>query len=128
MRRGQPLPLRSELHFGPQHVDAKLFEPSLTLRAFDVDACLEIGPDRTLVSLVNAAGLLPARAFHALKLRDYARIDYRLTPESKLVFLEANANPDLSPHTFGDNCCFAGVDYPDLISGIVQAALKRAAR
>ena len=69
-----------------------------------------------------------ARAFHALKLRDYARIDYRLTPESKLVFLEANANPDLSPHTFGDNCCFAGVDYPDLISGIVQAALRRAAR
>jgi len=67
-----------------------------------------------------------ARVFHGLKLRDYARIDYRLTPELELVFLEANANPDLSPHTFGDNRCFAGVEYPDLIGGIVRAALKRA--
>ncbi|MFJ8577834.1 SDR family NAD(P)-dependent oxidoreductase [Micromonospora sp. NPDC093277] len=30
------------------------------LAALDVDACLEIGPDRTLVNLVRAAGLAPA--------------------------------------------------------------------
>ncbi|HEX7836908.1 MAG TPA: acyltransferase domain-containing protein, partial [Kofleriaceae bacterium] len=30
------------------------------LRALDIDVCLEIGPDRTLVNLVAAAGLLPA--------------------------------------------------------------------
>jgi len=66
------------------------------------------------------------RIFHALKLRDYARIDYRLTPDDRLVFLEANPNPDLSPHTFGENQCFAGVAYADLIGGIVDAALRRA--
>lgn len=66
------------------------------------------------------------RIFKALKLRDYARIDYRLTPDNRLVFLEANANPDLTPHTFGRNVCFAGVAYPDLISGIVEAAFSRA--
>lgn len=66
-----------------------------------------------------------AKIFHALKLRDYARLDYRLTPDGELVFLEANPNPDLSPHTFGQNRCFAGVAYPDLIAGIVDAALKR---
>lgn len=65
------------------------------------------------------------RIFQALKLRDYARIDYRLTPDNRLVFLEANANPDLTPHTFGRNVCFAGVAYPDLITGIVEAALQR---
>ncbi len=65
------------------------------------------------------------RIFGALKLRDYARIDYRLTPDNRLVFLEANANPDLTPHTFGRNVCFAGVSYPDLISDIVDAALSR---
>ena len=52
------------------------------------------------------------RIFHALKLRDYARIDYRLTPGSELVFLEANPNPDLARHTFGRDRCFAGVHYP----------------
>lgn len=66
-----------------------------------------------------------AKIFHALKLRDYARLDYRLTSEGKLVFIEANPNPDLSPHTFGENRCFAGVAYGDLIGGIVNAALNR---
>ena len=67
------------------------------------------------------------RIFHALKLRDYARIDYRLTPEDDLVFLEANPNPDLTRHTFGRDRCFAGVAYRDLISTIVQSALAREA-
>ena len=65
------------------------------------------------------------RLFHALKLRDYARIDYRLTPDNRLVFLEANPNPDLTPHTFGRDRCFAGVTYIELITGIVKAALAR---
>ena len=65
------------------------------------------------------------RIFHALKLRDYARIDYRLTPENELVFLEANPNPDLTRHTFGRDRCFAGVPYPELISTIVRSALTR---
>jgi D-alanine-D-alanine ligase len=65
------------------------------------------------------------RIFHALKLRDYARIDYRLTPQNELVFLEANPNPDLTRHTFGRDRCFAGVPYPELISTIVRSALER---
>ncbi|HET7157946.1 MAG TPA: hypothetical protein VFI62_03050 [Burkholderiales bacterium] len=65
------------------------------------------------------------RVFHALKLRDYARIDYRLTPDNDLVFLEANPNPDLTPHTFGRNRCFAGVEYETLIARIVESALAR---
>ena len=65
------------------------------------------------------------RIFHALKLRDYARIDYRLTSEGRLVFLEANPNPDLTRHTFGRDVCFAGVPYPKLISSIVESALAR---
>lgn len=75
--------------------------------------------------VLRAVEKASARIFHALKLRDYARIDYRLTSGNELVFLEANPNPDLSPHTFGENRCFAGVAYPDLIGGIVDAALKR---
>lgn len=66
-----------------------------------------------------------AAIFRALKLRDYARLDYRLTPDNELVFLEANPNPDLSPHTFGENRCFAGVGYGELIDTIVRSAFAR---
>ena len=64
--------------------------------------------------------------FHALKLRDYGRIDYRLTPDGRLVFLEANANPDLHPHAMGNNVCFAGVRYADALRRIVREAKMRA--
>lgn len=63
--------------------------------------------------------------FHALKQRDYGRIDYRLTPDGRLVFLEANANPDLHPHAMGNNLCFAGVAYGDALRRIVSAAQLR---
>jgi D-alanine-D-alanine ligase len=65
------------------------------------------------------------RIFHALKLRDYARIDYRLKADGELVFLEANPNPDLARHTFGRNRCFAGLQHTDLIGQIVRSALAR---
>ncbi|MGQ0750922.1 MAG: D-alanine--D-alanine ligase family protein [Betaproteobacteria bacterium] len=63
--------------------------------------------------------------FHALKLRDYARLDFRLTPENRIYFLEANPNPDLHPHAMGINLCFAGVEHGDAIRRIVEAALAR---
>lgn len=65
------------------------------------------------------------RIFHALHLRDYARIDYRLAADGTLYFLEANPNPDLGPHTFGRNRCFAGVRYADLVRTIVESARRR---
>ena len=64
--------------------------------------------------------------FHALEQRDYGRIDYRLTPDGRLVFLEANANPDLHPHAMGNNQCFAGVVWGDALRRIVNEALSRA--
>ncbi len=67
------------------------------------------------------------RMFHALSLRDYGRIDFRLTPDNRLVFIEANPNPDLHPHAMGNNLCFSGVKHTDLIVAIVEAARRRAA-
>jgi len=65
------------------------------------------------------------KAFRALKLRDYARLDYRLTGDGRLMFIEANPNPDLTPHTLGRNLCFVGIDYRHLIPRIVETARKR---
>lgn len=77
-----------------------------------------------LLAQVERASL---EVFRALGLRDYARIDFRLAADDRLVFLEANPNPDLTPNTFGRGVCFPGVRYPDLIGAIVDTALGRAA-
>jgi D-alanine-D-alanine ligase-like ATP-grasp enzyme len=58
-------------------------------------------------------------------MRDYGRIDYRLTDEGRLVFIEANPNSDLTPHTLGTNLCFPGITYERLIPLIVETALQR---
>jgi len=64
-------------------------------------------------------------AFHALQMRDYGRLDYRLTDEGRLVFIEANPNSDLTPNTLGRDLCFVGIPYEQLIPQIVETALKR---
>ncbi len=65
------------------------------------------------------------RIFHALRLRDYARLDFRLTPDGRLYFIEANPNPDLDPHALNRSGCFPGVSYSRLIAIIVEAARRR---
>ncbi len=65
------------------------------------------------------------KAFRTLKLRDYARLDFRLTDEGRLVFIEANPNPDLTPHTLGRNLCFVGIEYHRLIQRLVKTAQQR---
>ncbi len=76
-------------------------------------------------NLVRDVDLASRAIFHALKQRDYGRIDYQLTPDGRLVFLEANANPDLHPHAMGNNVCFAGVSHGDALRRIVRAAQLR---
>ena len=65
------------------------------------------------------------KAFRALQLRDYARLDFRLTDAGRVVFIEANPNPDLTPHTLGRNLCFVGIEYRNLAPRIVETARQR---
>jgi len=50
-----------DAHYWCRHVrePVRFHDGVQALRALDIDVCLEIGPDRTLVTLVAAAGLLP---------------------------------------------------------------------
>jgi len=75
--------------------------------------------------LLRTIAEISRKVFRVLKLRDYARLDFRLTDDGRLVFIEANPNPDLTPHTLGRNVCFVGVEYRNLIPGIVETARKR---
>jgi D-alanine-D-alanine ligase len=67
-----------------------------------------------------------ALAFRALGLRDYARIDWRLSPTRGLIALEVNPNPDLSPSSgFLRSLRAAGLDYPEFIGRLVEEAARR---
>jgi D-alanine-D-alanine ligase len=64
-------------------------------------------------------------AFRVLGLSGYARIDLRLNSAGDPVFLEANANPDLSPRYFGIMASWMGLTYEDVLARILRAGLER---
>src|SRR5215470_3350253 len=65
-------------------------------------------------------------AYRAVKLRDYGRIDMRLTPEGEVYVIEANPNPWLSSkHEFAMAAKKSGRSYTQLIGEIVEMALER---
>src|SRR5438093_5891781 len=59
------------------------------------------------------------RIYRLLEMRDYGKIDIRLTPNGRMVFIEGNPNPDLSPTGFGRVASWAGYAYTDVIRAIV---------
>lgn len=65
-------------------------------------------------------------AFHALKLRDYGRIDVRLTAEGEVHVIEVNPNPWLLPVAeFAIAAKEAGISYEALITRIAGLAMAR---
>jgi D-alanine-D-alanine ligase len=62
-------------------------------------------------------------AFRALKLRGYARIDFRMAPDGTFHCLEANTLPGLTPLSLiPQAAAAAGMTFPDLCEAIVQLA------
>src|SRR6185436_6111892 len=65
-------------------------------------------------------------AFRALKLRDYGRLDLRLTDKGRAYVLEANPNPWLDPAAeYFMAAKESGRSYKELIGEIVENALRR---
>ena len=65
-------------------------------------------------------------AYQALKLRDYGRIDMRLTPKGQVYVIEANPNPWLSSGAeFALAARKSGRTYTDLMRDIVDLAMAR---
>lgn len=68
-------------------------------------------------------------AFQALRLRDYARIDLRVTPKEEIYVIEANPNCYLEEKSeFARSAQKAGLEYPALIGKIVELANGRYSR
>jgi len=75
---------------------------------------------------VREIGKISKRAYRALQLRDYARIDLRLSTDGKPYIIEANPNPYLAwGEDFAESAQEGGIDYNELIDRIVRLAVVR---
>lgn len=64
-------------------------------------------------------------AFRALKLRGYARIDFRMSPEGGFFCLEANTLPGMTQLSLiPQAAAAAGISFPELCERIVRLALN----
>ena len=65
-------------------------------------------------------------AYRALRVRDYGRVDLRLTETGDIYVLEVNASCYLERSSeFAMSAAASGIDYPKLIERIVELALER---
>jgi D-alanine-D-alanine ligase len=79
--------------------------------------------DEDLTATIQQTALT---AFRALKLRDYGRIDLRLTDAGKVYVIEANPNPWLDPTAeFAMAAKEGGRSYTEMIGEIVELAMGR---
>lgn len=66
------------------------------------------------------------RAYRALELEGYARLDFRLTDDGQIYFLEANPNPDIAAsEEVATAAEIAGIEYPALLEKILRLGLAR---
>jgi D-alanine-D-alanine ligase len=78
--------------------------------------------DETISRLTKTA----LAAYHAVKLRDYGRIDMRISAKGEVYVIEANPNPWLaSGHEFAMAAKESGRTYTELIGEIVEIAMSR---
>jgi D-alanine-D-alanine ligase len=65
------------------------------------------------------------KAFRALKLSGYARIDFRMTEDGTFYCLEANTLPGMTELSLiPQAAAAAGISFPELCDRIVQLAMK----
>ncbi len=66
------------------------------------------------------------KTYRALRCRDYARVDLRISRDQQIWVVDVNPNPDLTPEGgFAGSCYAAGFTYAEAISHIVRMAVAR---
>lgn len=93
------------------------FEFRSTVRRYDLPP-----EDAALVRRLEDLSLA---CWRLLRLRGYARVDFRVDREGRPWILEVNPNPCILPDAgFAVAAREAGISYPDLVGGLAAAALE----
>lgn len=86
----------------------------------------EIFPAKLDAKVAAEAQRLAVLAHEALKLGSYSRIDFRLSPEGRLVCLEANTLPGMTATSLlPQSGAAVGIPFPELCERICQGARGR---
>ncbi len=65
------------------------------------------------------------KIYKALGLSGYGRVDFRVTKDHEIYFIEANANPHLAEdEDFAESAKAAGIAYPELLTKIITLGTK----
>jgi D-alanine-D-alanine ligase len=88
---------------------------------------VRVGNARKLPEGIEAAlERTSKRIYRMLSLEGYARIDYRLSEDGKIYFLEANPNPELANYEeLASAAAKAGLSYEMLIQRVLNLGLQR---
>jgi D-alanine-D-alanine ligase len=113
----------SKMPQGKPHVlDAKAKWDEKSAEYKGTKAVLADVPDEMRAKLQEVA----LAAYRALRVRDYGRIDLRLTEAGEVYVIEVNASCYLETSSeFAAAAAAHGMDYPTLINRIVELALER---
>lgn len=67
------------------------------------------------------------KVFHVLGCRDFARVDFRLSPSGELYFIEVNPLPGLAPgySDYPMLAGFCGMSYNELVLSVLRAGIQR---
>jgi len=86
------------------------------------------GPAKNLAPEVHARiQRIAKRIYRTLGLDGYARIDFRLSADGTMYFIEANPNPEIAKsQEFATAARHDGLDYPDLLHRILALGISRA--
>jgi D-alanine-D-alanine ligase len=106
----------------PRILDAKAKWDEDSVEYKGTQAVLADVPDELRARLQKVA----LEAYRALRVRDYGRVDLRLTESGEIYVIEVNASCYLEKTSeFARAAAAAGLDYPSLINRIVESAVKR---
>jgi D-alanine-D-alanine ligase len=96
---------------------------------YTVGMAEEVFPAQIPNDRARDAQEMAKRAFQALKLRGYARIDFRMTEDGSLFCLEANTLPGMTQTSLiPQGAAAAGIAFPDLCERIAMLALSDESR
>lgn len=87
---------------------------------------METCPAELPADRAEAMQRVAEQVFMALRLKSYARMDFRMNPQGEIFCLEANTLPGMTPVSLlPQEAAAVGMDFPMLCEKILQRGLIR---